>query len=32
MDDHLEEIIVRALKVKKSVVEQDEKEENLRKI
>ena len=32
VDDHLEEIIVRALKVKKSVVEQDEKEENLRKI
>lgn len=28
----LEEIIIRALKVKKNVVEQDEKEENLRKI
>lgn len=32
VDEHLEEIIVRALKVKKAVVEQDEKEENLRKI
>lgn len=32
IDKYLEEIIVRALKVKKSVVEQDEKEEHLRKI
>lgn len=32
VDEQLEEIIVRALKVKKAVVEQDEKEENLRKI
>lgn len=32
IENDLEEIIVRALRVKKNVVEQDEKEENLRKI
>mgnify|MGYP003376039376 CR=1 FL=1 len=32
IEKDLEEIIIRALKVKKNVVEQDEKEENLRKI
>lgn len=32
IDDCLEEIIPRALKVKKAVVEEDEKEQNLRKI
>ena len=32
LEEHLEEIIIRALKVKKAVVEQDEKEEHLRKI
>lgn len=32
IEEHLEEIIVRALKVKKAVVEEDEKEEHLRKI
>lgn len=32
IENDLEEIIVRALQVKKNVVEQDEKEENLRKI
>ena len=32
IEEDLEEIIVRALHVKKNVVEQDEKEENLRKI
>lgn len=32
VDEHLEEIITRALKVKKAVVEEDEKEQHLRKI
>lgn len=32
VEEHLEEIITRALKVKKAVVEQDEKEQHLRKI
>lgn len=32
VDEHLEEIIIRALQVKKHVVEEDEKEMNLRKI
>lgn len=32
VEENLEEIIVRALRVKKNVVEKDEKEENLRKI
>lgn len=32
IEDHLEEIIIRSLKIKQSVVEQDEKEAGLRKI